>query len=57
MTSGAGAPHPITPAGALDFPSPGLAETDYDGRFACVLGRGNMVATQFHPGATECVPK
>lgn len=26
-----------------------LAETDYDGRFACVLGRGNMVATQFHP--------
>src|SRR5688572_7158663 len=26
-----------------------LAETDYDGRFACVVGRGNMVATQFHP--------
>ncbi len=26
-----------------------LAETDYDGSFACVLGRGNMVATQFHP--------
>lgn len=26
-----------------------LAETDYDGPFACVLGRGNMVATQFHP--------
>jgi glutamine amidotransferase len=26
-----------------------LAETDYDGRFACVLGRGNLIATQFHP--------
>jgi glutamine amidotransferase len=26
-----------------------LAETDYDGNFACVVGRGNMVATQFHP--------
>ena len=26
-----------------------LAETDYDGHFACVVGRGNMIATQFHP--------
>lgn len=32
-----------------DDPAYVLAETDYDGRFACVLGRGNMVATQFHP--------
>ena len=59
----AGAGHPIfadIPDGA-DFyfvhsyycapADPGwvLAETDYDGRFACVLGRGNLIATQFHP--------
>jgi glutamine amidotransferase len=26
-----------------------IAETDYDGRFACMLGRGNLIGTQFHP--------
>jgi glutamine amidotransferase len=26
-----------------------LAETDYEGAFACALGRRNYVATQFHP--------
>jgi glutamine amidotransferase len=26
-----------------------LAETDYERVFACALGRGNYVATQFHP--------
>ncbi|MEX1157400.1 MAG: imidazole glycerol phosphate synthase subunit HisH [Thermomicrobiales bacterium] len=59
----AGAEHPIfddIPDGA-DFyfvhsyycapadPNWVLAETNYDGRFACVLGRGNLIATQFHP--------
>jgi glutamine amidotransferase len=59
----AGANHPIfddIPDGAdfyfvhsyycvPDDPGVVLAETDYDGRFACVIGRGNMIATQFHP--------
>ena len=36
------------------FPSPAdpndvLAETNYEGRFCCALGRDNYVATQFHP--------
>lgn len=36
------------------FPSPAnpddvLAEANYEGRFCCALGRGNYVATQFHP--------
>ncbi len=26
-----------------------IAETDYDGCFACMLGRGNLIGTQFHP--------
>jgi imidazole glycerol-phosphate synthase subunit HisH len=31
-------------------PSVVIGETDYDGvRFASVVGRGNVVATQFHP--------
>ena len=63
MRTPAGADHPIfddIPDGA-DFyfvhsyyceptdPSWVLAETDYDGRFACMLGRGNTITTQFHP--------
>jgi glutamine amidotransferase len=59
----AGAHHPIfddIPDGAdfyfvhsyycvPDDPSVVLAETDYDGSFACVIGRDNLIATQFHP--------
>lgn len=59
----AGAGHPIfddIPDGAEFYfvhsyycapadPAYVLAETDYDGNFACVVGRGNMIATQFHP--------
>ena len=26
-----------------------IATTDYDGGFACMLGRGNLIGTQFHP--------
>ena len=36
------------------FPSPAnpndvLAQANYEGRFCCALGRGNYIATQFHP--------
>ncbi len=34
---------------APDDPEWVIAETDYDGRFACMLGRGNLIGTQFHP--------
>lgn len=32
-----------------DDPDWVLAETDYDGLFPCIIGRGNVMATQFHP--------
>lgn len=32
-----------------DDPEWVLAETDYDGRFPCIIGRENVMATQFHP--------
>jgi glutamine amidotransferase len=60
-TSGAG--HPIfdgIPDGAdfyfvhsfvcaPDDPAWAIATTDYDGNFACMLGRDNLIGTQFHP--------
>jgi glutamine amidotransferase len=32
-----------------DDPEWVLAETDYDGRFPCIIGKDNVMATQFHP--------
>ncbi|MBP7062690.1 imidazole glycerol phosphate synthase subunit HisH [Ferrovibrio sp.] len=36
-----------------DQPGDVLAETDYGGRFAAMLGRDNMVGTQFHPEKSQ----
>lgn len=34
---------------APDDPSWTIATTEYDGPFACMVGRGNLIGTQFHP--------
>jgi imidazole glycerol-phosphate synthase subunit HisH len=37
----------------LADPADLLAETDYGGRFAAIVGHGNLVGTQFHPEKSQ----